>query len=129
LGKSGKDKIPESSGNDSAVTEDSTAENQFDILGLYNKIDAVSFSVKMTKDLDIVMQNECLDNNSAIELKNKIDAVIALSKLSSQFSKKKDKTMIDILDKINSTVHDKTMMLDIKLEDEQVASIRKKKIF
>ncbi len=129
LGKLGKDKIPESSGNDSIVTEDSTGENQSDLLGLYDKIDAVSFSVKMTKDLDIVMQNECLDNNSAIELKNKIDAVIALSKLSSQFSKKKDKTMIDILDKINSTVHDKTMILDIKLEDEQVASIRKKKIF
>lgn len=129
LGKLGKDKMPESSGNDSAVTEDSTGENQSDLLGLYDKIEAVSFSLKMTKDLDIVMQNECLDNNSAIELKNKIDAVIALSKLSSQFSKKKDKTMIDILDKVNSTVHDKTTMLDIKLEDEQVASIRKKKIF
>ena len=129
LGKLDKDKIPESSGNDSTAAEDSTGENQPDLLGLYDKIEAVSFSVKMTKDLDIVMQNECLDNNSAIELKNKIDAVIALSKLSSQFSKKKDKTMIDILDKINSTVHDKTMMLDIKLEDEQVASIRKKKIF
>ena len=93
------------------------------------KLKPFHFHLKMTKDLDIVMQNECLDNNSAIELKNKMDAVIALSKLSSQFSKKKDKTMIDILDKINSTVHDKTMMLDIKLEDEQVASIRKKKIF
>ncbi len=129
LGKTNKNKQPESSNMDSLVTEDSTGEKQYDLLGLYDKIEAVSFSLMMTGDLDIVMQNECADNNSAIELKNKIDAVIALSKLSSQFSKKKDKTMLDILDKIDLSVHDKTMMIEVKLKDEQVASIREKKIF
>ncbi len=129
LGKSDKNKLPESPNKDSIVTEDSTGEKQYDLLGLYDKIEAISFSLMMTKDLDIVMQNECADNNSAIELKNKIDAVIALSKLSSQFSKKKDKTMLEILDKIDLKVYDKTMMIEVKLSDEQVASIREKKIF
>jgi hypothetical protein len=129
LGKTNKNKLPESPNMDSLVTEDSTGEKQYDLLGLYDKIESVSFSLMMTGNLDIVMQNECADNNSAIELKNKIDAVIALSKLSSQFSKKKDKTMLDILDKIDLSVHDKTMMIEVKLKDEQVASIREKKIF
>lgn len=129
LGKSNKNKLPEQPNRDSIITEDSTGEKQYDLLGLYDKIEAVSFSLMMTSDLDIVMQNECADNNSAIELKNKIDAVIALSKLSSQFSKKKDKTMLEILDKIDLAVHDKTMLIEVKLKDEQVASIREKKIF
>ncbi len=49
LGKSGKNKIPESSVQDTLNTQDSTSENKYDLLGLYNKIEAVSFSLKMTK--------------------------------------------------------------------------------
>ncbi len=75
------------------------------------------------------MQNECIDNNSAIELKNKIDAVIALSKLSSQFSKKKNTAMLNVLDKIKLSVHEKTLLIEAKLEDEQITEIRKQKLF
>lgn len=127
LGKSGRNKIPESSGQD--TTQDSAGENKFDLLGLYDKIDAVSFSLKMTKGLELVMQNECTDNSSAAELKNKIDAVIALSKLSSQFSKKKNTAMLNILDKIQLSVHEKTLLIEAKLEDEQITEIRKQKLF
>lgn len=127
LGKSGKNKIPESSGQD--TTQDSTGDKKYDLLGLYDKIEAVSFSMKMTKGLELVMQNECTDNNSATELKNKIDAVIALSKLSSQFSKKKNTAMLNILDKIQLSVHEKTLLIEAKLEDEQITEIRKQKLF
>jgi hypothetical protein len=129
LGKSGKNEFPESSGRDSLETTDSTREKKYDLLGLYSKIDAVSFSLKMTDALELVMQNECVDNNSAIELKNKIDAVIALSKLSTQFTKKKNTAILDVLDKINLSVHDKTLLIEVKLEDEQIAAIRNQKIF
>ncbi len=128
LGKSDKDREPEPR-IDSIFTEDSTVEKKYDLLGLYDKIEAVSFSLFMSEDLDLVMQNECADNSSAIELKNKMDAVIALSKLSSQFSKKKDRTMLDILDKVDISVFDKTMLVEVKLKEDQVASIRQKKIF
>jgi hypothetical protein len=126
LGKSGKYKVPE---NDSLNAPDSTSDNKFDLLGLYDKIDAVSFSLKMSNALELVMQNECVDNSSAAELKNKIDAVIALSKLASQFSKKKNTAMLNLLDKIKLSVHDKTLLIEAKLDDEQITEIRKQKIF
>jgi hypothetical protein len=129
LGKSGKSELPESSGSDSLETTDSTGEKKYDLLGLYDKIGAVSFSLKMTDALELVMQNECVDNNSAIELKNKIDAVIALSKLSTQFTKKKNTVILEVLDKINLSVHDKTLLIEAKLEDEQITAIRNQKIF
>jgi hypothetical protein len=127
LGKSSKNRLSEPP--DTLVTEDSTGEKQYDLLGIYDKIEGVSFSIMMTGSLDLAMQNECADNSSAVELRNKIDAVIALSKLSSQFSKKKDKTMLDVLDKIDLSVYDKTMLIELKLKEEQIASIREKKIF
>ena len=129
LGKSGKNKIPESSGEDSLAVQDSTGEKKFDLLGLYDKIDAVSFCLKMTDALELVMQNECSDNNSAVELKNKVDAVIALSKLSAQLSKKKNQAILNLLDRIKLSVYDKTLLIEAKLEDEQITEIRKQKLF
>ena len=126
LGQSGKNKMP---GGDSLSAPDSSAEDKYDLLGLYDKIEAVSFSLQMSNAIELVMQNECIDNNSAIELKNKIDAVIALSKLASQFSKKKNTAMLNLLDKIKLSVHDKTLLIEAKLEDEQITEIRKQKLF
>lgn len=59
-----------------------------ELFSIYKKINSVSFSVKMSDDLDIVMQNQCEDKNSATELKNRMEAVIALAKLSSTLSGK-----------------------------------------
>jgi hypothetical protein len=129
LGKLGKNKLPESSGQDSLMLQDTTAGNKYNLLGLYDNINAVSFSLKMTDGIELVMQNECTDDNSAVELKNKIDAVIALSKLSSQFSKKKNQAMLNLLDRINLSVFDKTLLIEAKLDDEQITEIRKQKLF
>ena len=83
----------------------------------------------MTDALELVMQNECTDNNSAIELKNKVDAVIALSKLSAQLSKKKNQAILNLLDRIKLSVFDNTLLIEAKLEDEQITEIRKQKLF
>jgi hypothetical protein len=129
LGKFGKSKLPESSGQDSLTVQDTTGGKKFDLFGLYDKIEAVSFSLKMTNGLELVMQNECTDNNAAVALKNKIDAIIALSKLSSQLAKKKNSAMLNILDRIKLSVFDKTLLIEAKLEDEQITEIRKQKLF
>jgi hypothetical protein len=129
LGKSGKNALPGPSGVDSLETNDSAGEKMYDLLGLYDKIDAVSFSLKMTDALELVMQNECVDNNSAFELKNKVDAVIALSKLSKQFEKEKNMAILGILDNINLSVYEKTLLIEVKFEDEQITAIRSQKIF
>jgi hypothetical protein len=129
LGKLGKNKMPESSGQDSLMLQDTTAKKKFDLLSLYDKIEAVSFSLKMTNGLELVMQNECTDNDAAITLKNKIDAVIALSKLSSQLAKNKNSAMLDILDRIKLSVFDKTLLIEAKLGEDQITEIRKQKLF
>lgn len=115
---------------DSTLKDDSSKTNTgIDIASMYKKINAVSFSLKMTNELNIVMQNEFDDNKSATELKNKLEAVVALVKLSSSFSKKKPTALIRTLDKMELNVFDKTTVAQVKLSESDVTEIRKQKIF
>jgi hypothetical protein len=128
--KTGKKKMTEPPPKDSLQMPDSTKEKgEFDMSSIYKKINAVSFSIKMTDELNFFMQNECEDNKSAIDLKNQLEAVTALVKLSSTFSKKKPTALIKTLDKMEMNVFDNTAAVQIKLSEEDVTEIRKQKIF
>jgi hypothetical protein len=129
IGKTGEHKEPESSGTDSLMKEDSTGSEAPDLFAIYKKINAVSFCLKMTDELNIVMQNECEDEKSASELKGRLEGVIALAKLSSTFSKKKPNAVLQILDKIKLNVYDKTLLLEVRIDENQITAIRKQKVF
>jgi hypothetical protein len=83
----------------------------------------------MTDELEIVMQNECEDEVSAGELKSRVEAIIALAKLSSSFTKKKPGEIIKLLDKVETEIFDKTVLMDIRLNEEEINGIRKQKLF
>jgi hypothetical protein len=117
-------------GSDSLMASDTTQNDETsELFSIYKKINAVSFSVKMSDDLEIVMQNQCEDKNSATELKNRMEAVIALAKLSSTLSGKKPPAAIKLLDKVESNVFDNTVLLEAKLNEKDVKEIRLQKIF
>lgn len=117
-------------GNDSLIASDTTQNDETsELFSIYKKINSVSFSVKMSDDLEIVMQNQCEDKNSATELKNRMEAVIALAKLSSTLSGKKPPAALKLLDKVESNVFDNTVLLEAKLNEKDVREIRLQKIF
>lgn len=129
INKTGKNKKLSPGGNDSLAANDTTGEDTSRLTELYKKISAVSFSIKMSGALDIVMQNECDDNNAAEDLKNKMEGVFALAKLSAQFSKKTPSAVTKILDRINIKVYNNTLLLETKLDEQQITDIRKQKVF
>ena len=130
MNKSGRKDISGEPGKDSVKQEDTTsAKDQMDLSSIYRKINAVSFSLKMTDDINIFMQNDCEDNKSATDLKNQVEAVVALAKLTSSFSKKKPAALLKTLDKIELNVYDKTTVVQLKLDENEVTDIRKQKIF
>ena len=114
---------------DSSKIPDSTKKSGFDISSFYQKVTAVAFSVKMSDGLELIMQNICEDENSAAELKNRTEAIIALAKLSAQLSKKKSEAIIKLLDKIDIRNYDNDLVLGTKIDPRQVEDIRKQKIF
>ena len=130
MNKSKRNNLPGGGNSDSLMAADSTVDNSAEELyDIYKKINAVSFSLKMTGDIEIVMQNECEDINSANELKNRVEAVIALAKLSSALSGKKPVPVVKLLDKVEVLVFDKTTVLEAKLNEKEIKEIRAQKLF
>jgi hypothetical protein len=123
-------RFPGSSGNDSAEQKDtSKTGGLIDLSSIYEKVNAVSFAVKMTDNVQLDMQNECDDNKSADELKNLLDGVIALTKISTKLSQKKASAVLNLLENIKINSYDKTVLLELKITDKQVEDIRKQRVF
>lgn len=122
--------MPGGESGDSLNLNDTTqSEEMAELFSIYKKINSVAFSVKMTDEIDIVMQNECEDNNSAVELKNRMEAVIALAKLSTTLSGKKPPPAIKLLDNVETNVFDKTVVIEAKLNEKDIKEIRLQRIF
>lgn len=122
--------LPGAEPGDSLSLADTTQnENMNELFSIYKKINSVAFSLKMTDDIEIIMQNECEDPNSATELKNRMEAVIALAKLSTSLSGKKPPPAIKLLDKVETEVYDNTVILEAKLNENDIKELRQQKIF
>lgn len=122
--------LPGSEPGDSLSLSDTTQnENMNELFSIYKKINSVAFSLKMTDDIEIIMQNQCEDNTSATELKNRMEAVIALAKLSTTLSGKKPPPAIKLLDKVETEVYDNTVILEAKLSESDIKELRQQKIF
>lgn len=122
--------LPGGEPSDSLSLSDTTQnDNMNELFSIYKKINSVSFSLKMTDDIEIIMQNQCEDNNSATELKNRMEAVIALAKLSTTLSGKKPPPAIKLLDKVETEVYDNTVILEAKLSENDIKELRQQKIF
>lgn len=115
---------------DSLNIADTNSEKKgMDLASFYKQIIAVSFSLKMSDKLELIMQNECIDEKSAEELRNKMEGIITIAKLASQFTNKKQPAVIKLLDKVEINTYNKTTALDIKLDENEITEIRKQKIF
>ncbi|MGH2575913.1 MAG: hypothetical protein ACRDFC_09470 [Ignavibacteria bacterium] len=124
-----KNETPGSSSGDSLSLKDSAETDAADLTAIYKNINAVSFSLKMSERIDLVMQNECEDVKSADELKNTLDGIITLTKISTSLSKKRPDAVVSLLDKLSLSVHDKTVLLELPVNEKQVTEIRKQKAF
>ncbi len=104
-------------------------ENPYELYNIYKKINAVSFSFDMSEGLELLMQNECEDLTSAEELRNKLDGIIALTKLSSAFTKNKTTPILKLMDKLKTEVYEMTVVAKVKFSQQDITELRKQKIF
>lgn len=130
LGKQINPKAPGGEFNDSLNLNDTADVNDTeDLYSVYKKINSVAFSIKMTDEIEIVMQNQCEDIHSASELKNKTEAIIALAKLSSALSGKKPPAVIKLLDKVETNLYESILLIEAKLNQNDIKNIRMQSVF
>ncbi len=103
--------------NDSAVAgEKLTIEN------LYKRLNSFSFSVKMTDNVSLLIQGECIDDESAKYLKSILNGVITVAKLSS--SSKPGKLTSKTFDKLNLERYGNEVFIKVEVDESNMRELR-----
>lgn len=108
---------------DSAGTEDSLISNEnLTIENLYKRLNSVSFSADMNKDLKFLIQGDCINEESSKYLSSVINGLITIAKLSSA-DKQKD-PVTRILNKINLNRYDNSVFVEMDIDDAILKELR-----
>lgn len=108
---------------DSLSNESSSEENLKSIENLYKNIDAVSFCSQMNKDLKLLIQCECVDENSSKHLKSLLNGFVTVSKLNS--IKNSNNNINRILEKLKLNRYDKSVFLELDVDDKNIKEMNK----
>ena len=101
----------------------SSEENLKSIENLYKNIDAVSFCSQMSKDLKLLIQCECVDENSSKHLKSLLNGFLTVSKLNS--IKNSNSNINRILEKLKLNRYDNSVFLELDVDEENVKEMNK----
>ena len=101
----------------------SSEENLKRIENLYKNIDAVSFCSQMSKDLKLLIQCECVDENSSKHLKSLLNGFLTVSKLNS--IKNSNSNINRILEKLKLNRYDNSVFLELDVDEENVKEMNK----
>lgn len=103
--------------NDSAsVKENLTIEN------LYKRFSSISFSAKMSNQLEMLVQCECINEESSKYLRNILNGVISVAKLSSAGNKKSNS--MKILDDLKLNRYDNSVFIELNVNENNIRELR-----
>ena len=108
---------------DSLSADSSSEENLKSIENLYKNINAVSFCSQMSKELKLLIQCECIDENSSKHLKSLLNGFITVSKLNS--IKNSNSNINRILEKLKLNRYDNSVFLELDVDDENIKEMNK----
>ncbi len=90
---------------------------------LYKRMNSVSFSAKMDKDLKILVQGECINEESSKYLRSILSGLLTVARLSS--SGKPDALSLKVLNKIKLERYDNSVFVEIEVDDSNLQELRK----
>ncbi len=130
--KSGKDISRETMSSDTAsgVTKDSLDKTDDVLMNkLYDRVNSVSLSGRMKADLNVILQFECINRESAVYVKKLFNGIIGLAKLTASAKKdKKPAAFETILNEISVTDEDNSVRITTRITNENIQSFREGKL-
>jgi hypothetical protein len=104
--------------NDSAASKDKpTVEN------IYKRFSAISFSSKMSENLNLLIQCECINEESSKFLRSILNGLISVAKLNSAGNKKQNS--LKFLDDLKINRYDNSVFIDLIVDDNNISELRK----
>lgn len=111
------------SNSDSVIaTDTSHAEEKLKIENIYKSFNSISFSAKMTNELQFLIQCEFIGEESAKYFKNILTGVITVSKLSSAGKQKLPSAKL--LDKLKLNRFDNSVYIELNLDESSLKLLR-----
>lgn len=93
------------------------------IENLYKRLNSVSFSADMNKELTLLIQGECIDEESSVYLRSVINGLVTIAKLSST-GKKKDPSS-RLLNKIKLNRYENSVYVELNVDDTILKELKK----
>lgn len=108
---------------DSLPNESKAEENLRSIENLYKNIETVSFCSQMDKNLKLLIQSECIDDNSSRHLKSLLNGFLTVSKLNS--IKSSNDNINRILENLKLNRYDNSVYIELDVDDENIKEMNK----
>ena len=113
LSNQGEESLKDSS----QINEKMTVEN------IYKRFNSLSFSADMDKDLNFLIQGECIDEESSKYLRSIINGLLTVAKLSSA-GKQKDPTA-RLLSKVKLERYDNSVYVEVNIDETILKDLKK----
>ncbi|MEO8211025.1 MAG: hypothetical protein ABI840_10720 [bacterium] len=119
-------KLPD---NDSAnlpteeITDSILSAEKLTINNLYKRLNVISFSGKMSSDLKILIQGECISEESAKYLRSLLNGLITVAKLSS--AGKEKSSSVKLFDKLKLDRYDNSVFIELIVDESNLQELKK----
>lgn len=106
------------------TTNDSAFSNEkLSIENLYKRLNAVSFSAKMSNELKFLIQGECINEESSKYLRSILNGVITVAKLSSVGKEKTSSAKL--FEKVKLERYDNSVFIELNVDESNLQELRK----
>jgi hypothetical protein len=106
-----------------SINDSSLSKDKITIENLYRKFSSVSFSANMDKELKLLIQGECINEESSKYLRSVINGLLTVAKLSST-GKQKDPTA-RLLNKVKLERYDNSVYVEMNIDETILKDLKK----
>ena len=120
-----ENKSPESDSLNISESENDTAlaQEKPSIENLYKRFNAICFSAKMDKELKLLIQGECINEETSKYLRSILNGLITVAKLNA--SGKKQAPSVKLLNKIKLNRYDESVFIELNVDESNLQELRK----
>jgi hypothetical protein len=94
---------------------------------IYEDVKSIAFSVNMESDMKLMVQCECINEESANKIRKLVNGLLTFSKLGSAFKNEDEKSATEeMLNNIDVKNYETNVIIEIKVTEENIAGFRNK---
>jgi len=106
-----------------SLKDSSQSNEKMTVENLYKRFNSLSFSADMDKDLNFLIQGECIDEESSKYLRSIVNGLLTVAKLSSA-GKQKDPTA-RLLNKVKLERYDNSVYVEVNIDEAILKDLKK----